>query len=827
MSTRSAIARSLTLAFALLSLAAGRAAAQTGRVTGTITDATGGAVARARVSLTGTRFATTGDASGHYVLDSVPAGRYELRVQRLGSAPRLVAGVVVRAGEDTRLDLTVENAAFALEPIVTAGSRTPEKITDAPGTITSIDASAIENTTGNSFAPALKQVKGLDYVQTGMLAVGVNARGFNSAFNNRMLMLEDNRIASLVESGLPVGPLTTVTKLDMAKIEVLVGPGSALYGPDASNGVITLTTKDPRDYPGTAFDLAGGSRDFFDGQFRTANAITDQLWYKLTGEYQSAADFTNHNIYAPISGSTAPSPEIGADFNTNVARGGGALVYYFPDAGRLEANAGMSRFNGLGLTSVGRNQLKNYEYKTMQAKYSNPNWFTQVYHTISNGGQTYQLNGYAQNRLAYPTLSDDSVRSLSAFPGEGQLTAAEIQNSFHLGALNDARATWGFQYRHDDVTSDRRWLSDRQTGHDVTSDQRGLYGQVDAPLASWLRFVVAARYDNHSNYSAQFSPKAGFLVTPAPDQTVRLTFNRAFKSPTVLQTNFFFPDFAPYVGVFGNRDGFIIKNSAGAVVGNIAPIEPETNNTWELGYKGVIADKLLVDVTGYYSQFDHFMSPLVIIANFLTPASQGGPTYAFDAKTGAAITGATGGPQIPLTYFNVGQATIHGLDLGVKWIVTPTVALNGTTSIQRLDHIERKPTDPAEATAFNSPTAKFTLGADVSQLGDRNLSGGLVIRHVTEYDFLSGVNVGTIPGFSTLDLSFSYALPSVRSHIDLSMQNLFACRSGTSSINGYIAATQPSIYTKGNQCGFGEPHIEMLNSPALGVMAFLGMRWDM
>ena len=827
MSTRSATARLLTLAFALLFLAPAALLAQAARVLGTISDATSGPVAGARVQLSGTRFSTASDASGHYVLDGVPAGSYSLRVQRLGSAPKVVAGVLVHAGQDTQVDVTLEAVAFALAPIVTSGSRTPEKITDAPATITSIDASAIENTTGNSFAPALKQVKGLDFVQTGITAVAVNARGFNSAFNNRMLMLEDNRIASLVESGLAVGPLTTMTKLDLAKVEVLVGPGSALYGPDASNGVVTLTTKDPRDFQGTSVDVSGGSRSFYDAQFRTAEMLTDQLAFKLTGEYQSAKDFDNHNIYAPISGSTSPSPEIGADFNTNVARGSGALVYYFPGAGRLEANAGMTRFNGLGLTNVGRNQLKNYEYKEAQAKYSNSNWFAQAYHTISNGGETYQLNGYAQNRLAHPTISDDSVRALSAFPGEGQMTATEIQNSFHVGALNDARVTWGFQYRHDDVTSERRWLSDRQTGHDVTSDQRGVYGQVDAPVSSWLRIVAAARYDNHSNYNAQFSPKAGILVTPTPDQTFRLTFNRAFKSPTVLQTNFFFPDFQPFVGVFGDRDGFIIKDGSGAVVRTIDPIEPETNNTWELGYKGVIDNKLYVDVTGYYSQFNHFMSPLVIIANFLTPPAAGGPTFAYDAKTGAAIVGATGGPQIPLTYFNVGRATMHGMDLGVKWVVAPTVELNGTTSIQRLDHIERKPTDPAEATAFNSPTAKFTLGVDVTELGTRNLSGGLVLRHVTEYDFLSGVNVGTIPGFSTVDLSFSYALPSIRSHVNLSLQNIFACRSGTSSINGWIAATQRSTYAAGNKCGFGEQHVEMLNSPQLGSVVFLGLRWDM
>ncbi len=826
MSMRSAIARPLTTAFALLILVPVALLAQTGRVTGTVSDAAAAPMAGARVQLTGTRFAATCNDQGVYVLDGVAPGTYELRVQRLGSAPRLVPGVVVRAGQDTRVDVTLERTAFALEPIVTSGSRAPEKITDAPATITSIDASAIENTEGNSFAGALKQVKGLDYVQTGITAVAVNARGFNSAFNNRMLMLEDNRIAALVESGLPVGPLTTMTKLDLAKVEVLVGPGSALYGPDASNGVITLDTKDPRDYQGTSVDVSGGSRSFYDAQFRTAAMLSGHIGFKVTGEYQSARDFSNHNIYAPISGSTSPSPEIGADFNTNVARGGGALVYYFDGGGRLEANAGMSRFNGLGLTNVGRNQLKDYDYKTMQARYSNAHWFTQVYHTISGSGETYQLNGYAQNRLAQPTISDDSVRALSAFPGQGQLTAAEVQNSFHVGALNDARVTWGFQYRHDDVTSDRRWLSDRQTGHDVTSDQRGVYGQLDAPVSSWLRFVVAARYDDHSNYNTQFSPKAGILVTPATDQTFRLTFNRAFKSPSVLQTNFFFPDFQPYVGVFGDRDGFLIKDGAGTVVRTIDPIEPETNNTWELGYKGVIRNRLFVDVTGYYSQFNHFMSPLVVIANFLTPPAAGGPTYAFDAKTGAAIVGATGGPQIPLTYFNVGRATLHGMDLGVKWVVTPTVEFNGTTSIQRLDHIERKPTDPAEATAFNSPTAKFSLGINVSELGNRNVSGGLVLRHVTEYDFRSGVNVGTVPGFTAMDLSMGYALPSMHSRVYLNLQNVFACRSGTSSINGWIAADHPSTYAAGHKCGFGESHVEMLNTPPLSTVIFLGVRWD-
>jgi outer membrane receptor for ferrienterochelin and colicins len=802
------------------------ATAQSGRIAGTVTDSARAPLSGAQIAVVGTGLRTTTDEGGRFTIANVAAGTYDLRAQRIGRQAQTVPGVVVRPGEDTQVEVMLSQAALTLGGMVVTASRRPEKITDAPATITRIEASAIENTVGNSFAPALKAVKGLDFIQVGVTAVAVNARGFNSAFNNRMLMMEDNRIAVLPENGLPVGAFTPISKLDLAGIEVLVGPGSALYGPDASNGVITLQTKDPRDYPGTSFEVAGGSRSFFDVQARHAGVANGRIGYKVSGEYQTANDWQNHNIYAPIVTGGAVSPEIGADWKTDVARGYGALVYYFPTTGRLELNAGASKSNGIGMTSVGRNQLIDWQYREMQAKFAHPNWFAQAYRTQSLSGDTYQLNGFSQNRLRFPTISDDSAKHLSDFPAEGKLTAAELQNTFALGQLNGLRITWGGQFRHDDVSSKRQWLTDRQTGENITTDQKGVYAQADIPLTSWLRGIVAGRYDKHDYWEGQWSPKAGLMVTPVEDQTVRLTFNRAFKSPTVLQTSFFFPDFAPFVGVFGNRNGYVIKNAAGTVVNTIDPIVPETNDTWELGYKGVIAQKLFVDVTGYHSKFKKFMSPLVIIANFTTPAASGGPTFAFDAKTGEQLKGSTGGAQIPLTYFNVGDAKIYGTDMGVRYLITPTIAFSGTASLQKLDTVVRKPTDPLEATAFNSPTSKANVGLDFSELGTPNAYGGFTVRYVNGYDFRSGINVGHIPTFNTFDFTAGYRLPAVNGRINLSVQNLFSCSSGTSTVDGWLAATKPLKYTPKSECGFGKKHIEMINMPEIGTMVFLGFHWD-
>ena len=804
------------------------AAAQAGRIAGTVTDSTRATLGGTQVSVVGTRLNSVSDVSGRYSISGVPAGTYDLRVQRIGQRAQTVSGVVVKAGEETRVNVALATVPLSLGGVVVSASRRAEKITDAPATITRIDAAAIQNTVGNSFAPALKEVKGIDFIQVGVTAVAINARGFNSAFNNRMLMMEDNRIAVLPENGLPVGAFTTTPKVDLAGIEVLVGPGSALYGPDASNGVLTLSTKDPREYPGTTLEASAGIRNFFDVQGRHAGLFANGNWgYKLTGEYQQANDFSNKNIYAPISATAAPSPELNADWNTNVMRGSGALVYYMPNLSRLEFTGGASKSNGIGQTSVGRNQLVDWQYRNAQLKYTHPNWFAQAYTTQSLSGDTYQLNGFSQNRLRFPAITEDSVKHLSDFPASGRLMAAEIQNTFTLPQLNGLRLTYGGQYRQDIVSSKRQWLVDRLTGEDIKTNQKGVYGQADLPLTTMLRAVFAARYDKHELFDGQFSPKAAVLFTPVLDQTLRVTYNRAFKSPSVLQYGFFFPDFAPFVGVFGNPNGYFIKNAAGATVRTIDPIVPETNDTYELGYKGVIGSRFFVDITGYRSNFKKFMSPLVVIANPFTPAAAGGPTAAFDRKTGKQLTGSTGGIQIPLTYFNVGNAQITGTDMGLKFLVTPTIAINGTASLQRLDTVERKATDPLEATAFNSPTSKFNVGMDFANLYNNQLRAGFTVRYVNGYQFRSGINVGKVPTFSTFDVTAGYKLPAVGASINLSLQNLFACRGGTSTVNGWLAATRPLKYTAKQECGLGKKHIEMINMPEIGTMAFLGIRWDM
>ena len=259
------------------------------------------------------------------------------------------------------------------------------------------------------------------------------------------------------------------------------------------------------------------------------------------------------------------------------------------------------------------------------------------------------------------------------------------------------------------------------------------------------------------------------------------------------------------MGVFGNTQGFTVRSDAGEEY--YAPLAPEENTTWELGYKGVIGERLFLDATGYYADYTNFFSPLVIIANPFT-----GSVASFGTET-APILGETDNPQVVLTYFNLGEAAVKGVDLGARYVVSEKVGAKATFSVIELDSRDTGTIEAGkEATSLNSPGTKWTLSADVKDV--RSFLGGATLRYVNGYNFRSGINVGEIPTFTTLDLMAGYDMERFNSQLMLNISNLFTCRSADTGISADDEA----------KCGFGVRHREMVNMPHIGTMIFLGVR---
>jgi len=456
----------------------------------------------------------------------------------------------------------------------------------------------------------------------------------------------------------------------------------------------------------------------------------------------------------------------------------------------------------------------------------------------STSGSSFALNRFAGAQLApaNAALTADSLRSLSDWPSDGRMYAAEVQGNYTVPALLNTTTVFGAQFRQDVVSSDRQWLTDRTTGNDVKNAQKGIYAQTTTPVAPWLDIILAGRLDYPDNYDQQFSPKAGVVLKPAPDQAFRVTFNRAYKSPTVLQTDFFIPDWTSIIAIFGNTTGFVRKNAAGSVLATFGPMQPEENRTWEFGYKGVFGSRLFVDGTYFRSDYENFMSPLTIVGNPFATAAAGGPTFAAPLENPGTIipVNAQGNivneanvTPIMLTYYNLGDARVSGVDAGVTALLTDRIEVRTTLSTVKIDDVTLPPGGSPEATSLNSPTTKWTVGATARNVGP--LTANVTFRNVNSYYFRSGTNTGIIPTFGTLDASLSYRLPATfsNSQLQLSVANLFGC---TTEGVTYSTPTggQPNsvLATEDSGCGFGRKHIEMINMPQIGTMLFLGVRYS-
>src|SRR5581483_6383175 len=161
----------------------------------------------------------------------------------------------------------------------------------------------------------------------------------------------------------------------------------------------------------------------------------------------------------------------------------------------------------------------------------------------------------------------------------------------------------------------------------------------------------------------------------------------------------------------------------------------------------------------------------------------------------------------------------------LKFFLTDNTSASVNASFISLDSIARKSTDPAEATAFNSPSSRITTGMDFARVpAVRDLSSGFTLRYVSKYSFRSGINYGMVPAFGTFDVNASYRVRA-DARILLQATNLFACTGGSSTMPAAgVSSATAATYTKEQKCGFGQRHQEMINMPEIGAIVLAGVR---
>ena len=519
MTTRSFFSSIIVLLFALA--LPGWAFSQDTSVAGTVSDSENGMpLIGANVIHVESLQGTATDEEGGYTLSGLSVGTNTIRVSFTGYRS-FETEVEISEGEVYLLNVELVPG-IDLDQLQITASRRQEKVLDSPSSTDVILAQDIRGVITPTTVTSLRNVTGLDIAQTGVDRHEVVLRGFNNVFSGATLVLTDYRDAGSASVGVNLHSLMPNLMVDLDRVEVVRGPGSALYGAGVDSGVIHYITKDPFTHPGATISVSGGERSHLNVQARAATVIGRRVGVKVTGSYSVANDFALESCDSGLLQARAfdqcPDPEDAVQIFVDGVREtdyskftvSGNVDYRLGSRTRLSLNAGTAAMNGTVLSGVGTIQGDDYRYSFGQVRLSSGSFFAQFFVNANDSRDTYIYGG------------DPVIEHSREYVGQAQYDLQfGSRQSLILGA--DLELT-----RPDT----RGTVLGRNEDND-NIDEYGVYGQSTTSLGDRVELTLALRGDyNNVVDKIQASPRVGLVVKPNPNSSFRVTYNRSFSSPT-------------------------------------------------------------------------------------------------------------------------------------------------------------------------------------------------------------------------------------------------------------------------------------------------------
>jgi iron complex outermembrane receptor protein len=273
-------------------------------VSGIVKEAkTGEPIPGANIKIIGKSIGTTTDFDGHFSFKVVQSVPFTLEVSLIGYS----AENVEITENNQKVEVLLDESATALDEVVVSASRTPERILESPVTIERMDARAIKNTSSPSFYDGLENLKGVDVNTNSLTFKSINTRGFATFANTRFMQLVDGMDNSSPALNFNLGNLLGMSELDVNTVELLPGASSALYGANAFNGVLFMTSKNPFETGGISVygktgitsQKAAGDNQFVDAGIRMAYKFSDKFAAKASFSFLNGTEWyaTDYNQY--------------------------------------------------------------------------------------------------------------------------------------------------------------------------------------------------------------------------------------------------------------------------------------------------------------------------------------------------------------------------------------------------------------------------------------------------------------------------------------------------------------------------------------------------
>ncbi|MDA9126417.1 TonB-dependent receptor [Flavobacteriaceae bacterium] len=255
-------------------------------VKGTVNDDSGLPLPGANIIVVGTSTGVVTDFDGNFTLNVSQNPPFSIQVSSVGF--ETLSQEITKNNETVAIVL---NEGSFLDEVVISASRTPERIFESPVTVERFGIKDIKTSASADFYGGLENLKGVDVNTNSLTFKSVNTRGFATFANNRFMQLVDGMDNSTPALNFPIGNLVGMIETDVQSVELLPGASSALYGANAFNGILFMTSKNPFDHDGISTSLKRGITSQESAGDNTYTDFGIRVAHKFSNKFAAKANF--------------------------------------------------------------------------------------------------------------------------------------------------------------------------------------------------------------------------------------------------------------------------------------------------------------------------------------------------------------------------------------------------------------------------------------------------------------------------------------------------------------------------------------------------------
>jgi outer membrane receptor for ferrienterochelin and colicins len=519
------------------------------------------------------------------------------------------------------------------ETTVVIIDRYPGAVGDAAGSVTAIGQEQIASTSADNHGDLMRGA-GMNVVQMSARDIGIRARGATGVAEHREVTLLDGRSTYLDFYGVILWDFLPVDLDEIKQIEILRGPGSAVWGPNALSGVINLRTKSPAEMKGGLLTIRGGEAGTRAIAFRWAAAF-DRFSYKISAsDFQQDAWQRDERL---PDGSPAPpfknegTKQPKADARVDWGDDSSALWSY---------KLGYGGTTGIFHSRLGPFAIQPGTFVGYSEVDRNTNLFdAKLYWNHLHGDAPNLING-----LDFKFGMDTYAGEVTGRHGLGQnqviAYGADLRSSnFNLSLAPRARGR----------------------------SEVGLFAEDSATFARDVTVTAGLRVDHFNTIATAVSPRTSIVFKPRSDQTLRLSYNRAYRTPSTVD-NFLETTIPNAIALNQTRFVFITRAQ-----GNES-LRSELGDAIELGYVLALPNNFF-NAAIYRNRTKN---NIVFVPTEFYSAS--------DPPSGWTLAPSTVPPfTLPKTFsfLNVGRVVDEGLELSLDTNWTTTVSSHSSFTYER------------------------------------------------------------------------------------------------------------------------------------------------